>query len=437
MQERSGRTAQRVKKLSSEHIDRLAVSLGNRHVGTLSAGARGTIYFEYSPAWLASGFDLAPKGSLQFTPTLQQEADKLFNGLHGVFADSLPDGWGHLLMDKALRLHRGWHPREITPLDRLSYMGSRAMGALTYAPEMDEVTGTISVDLGALAAAAVKVMSGQDDDVLRELMLLGGSPGGARPKVALARKSGTGESISGFSQLPPDYAHWLVKFRAQSDPIDTGRAEYVYARMAMLAGLDMPPTDLIEVSADRQVESFFAVKRFDRVGSRAVHMLSMSGYLNASHRLPSIGYETILSATWRITQSTEEVAKAFRLMVFNVLAHNRDDHAKNFAFLHDGSWRLSPAFDLTMSAGPGGEHSSDVNGSGNPARKDIMAIATMFRIKDAGQIVAEVCEAVSHWPAMAAAYGVSRHQISETAALIDRAVSRIGTASNHKSPRRA
>ena len=432
MQEKSGRTNRRVKKLNAEHIDRLGVSLGDRPVGTLSAGARGAIHFEYSPAWLATGFDLSPRSSLQFTPTLQQETDRLFKGLHGVFADSLPDGWGHLLMDRALRLQQGWHPGEITPLDRLSYMGSRGMGALTYAPETDGFTGTTSVDLGALALAVVNFMSGQDDDVLRELMLLGGSPGGARPKVVLARNAGSGESISGFDQLPPGYAHWLVKFRAQPDPIDAGRAEYTYAQMATLAGLDVPPTDLIEVTVAQQRESFFAVKRFDRVGSRAVHMLSMSGYLNASHRLPSIGYETILGATWRITQSTEEVAKAFRLMVFNVLACNRDDHAKNFAFLHDGSWRLSPAFDLTMSAGPGGEHSSDINGSGNPARKDIMAIANMFHIVGAEQIVEEVREAVSQWPAMAATYGVSRRQIAETGALIDKMVSRIGAASTHK-----
>jgi len=418
--------------LSIEHIVRLGVSLGDRRVGTLSAGARGTVHFEYSSAWLATGFDLSPKSSLQFTPVLQQETDPLFKGLHGVFADSLPDGWGHLLMDKALRQQQGWHPSEITPLDRLSYMGSRGMGALTYAPEMEEVTGNTSVDLGALALAAANFTSGQDDDVLRELMLLGGSPGGARPKVVLARNAVTGESISGFSELPPDYEHWLVKFRAQPDPMDAGRAEYVYARMATLAGLDMPSTDLIEVKVDRQLESFFAVKRFDRVGDRAVHMLSMSGYLNASHRLPSIGYETILSATWRITQSTEEVAKAFRLMVFNVLACNRDDHAKNFAFLHDGSWRLSPAFDLTMSAGPGGEHSSDINGSGNPTRKDIMAIAGMFHITDAERIVEEVRDAVSQWPAMAAMYGVSRDQISGTGALIDRMMSRIGAASTRK-----
>ena len=119
-------------------------------------------------------------------------------------------------------------------------------------------------------------------------------------------------------------------------------------------------------------------------------------------------------------------------MVFNVLACNRDDHAKNFAFLHDGFWRLSPAFDLTMSAGPGGEHSSDINGSGNPARKDIMAIASMFHIAGAEQIVEEVREAVSQWPAMAATYGVSRPQIAETGALIDRMVSRIGAASTRK-----
>lgn len=398
----------------------------------MSAGLRGTVYFEYSPDWLASGFDLSPKSSLQFTPALQQETDTLFKGLHGVFADSLPDGWGHLLMDKALRLRQGWHASEITPLDRLSYMGSRGMGALTYAPEMEATTATIAVDLSALALAAANLLSGQDDDVLRELMLLGGSPGGARPKVVLARNSSTRESISGFSQLPPDYEHWLVKFRAQPDPIDAGRAEYVYAQMAALAGLDMPITDLIEVKVDQQLESFFAVKRFDRVGNRAVHMLSMSGYLNASHRLPSIGYETILSATWRITQSTEEVAKAFRLMVFNVLAYNRDDHAKNFAFLHDESWRLSPAFDLTMSAGPGGEHRSDINGSGDPSRKDIMAIAGMFHITDAERIVEEVRDAVAQWPAMAATCGVSRNRISETGALIARMVVRIGAASTRK-----
>jgi serine/threonine-protein kinase HipA len=403
----------------------LRVMHSGEFVGRLAANEAGAIAFEYDPSWLQNGFDLAP-GSIPFnTEANQSMRPAEFDGLPGVFNDSLPDGWGLLLMDRALRKHMGLDRAHITPLDRLAYMGHRGMGALEYLPELMPEQAGGPIDLADIAEQSGRVLNGESADVLEELRIYGGSPGGARPKVTVAFSADLVLCQSGFDDIPAGFSHWIVKFRNDStqgdaDPVDMGRMEKAYAEMAVQAGLQMPRTELIELTVKKKQETFFAVQRFDREVHRKIHFLSLSGYAYANHRVPCLDYsDGVLPATRKLTRADEEVAKAFRLMVFNVLAHNKDDHAKNFAFLRDpvcsgqGVWRLAPAFDLTFNLGINNNHTTAINGAGTPKFADLKQVAERHKIRNWKQIIEEVRSAVARWPALAATYGLSKRRSSE------------------------
>lgn len=398
-----------MKKTAARHVTRLNVHLGGRAVGILALGQDQKIWFAYDPQWIATGFNLAPR-TMAFDVQAQLARGDVFGGLHGAFSDSLPDGWGLLLMDREFKRRFDWPPHAITPLDRLAYIGNRAMGALEYAPVYAQEPSANEIDLGQLAQSAELVMQGQEDDVLRQLQIQGGSPGGARPKVTVARSAASPLCLSGFQTLPQGYTHWIVKFRSPDDPIDMGRIERAYADMAGLARLAMPPTDLITVQQGHARENYFAVQRFDRHGRHGKrHVLSLAGLLYANYRLPCIDYDAILATVGVLTQDHAQVERAFRLMAFNVLAHNRDDHVKNFAFVHDATtgWQFSPAFDLTFSTGMGGEHTSAISGQGRPTLEHVLHIGRKHRIAQAVQIVSEVRHAVAQWPALAQKWQVT------------------------------
>jgi serine/threonine-protein kinase HipA len=411
------------------HTQQLQVSLDGKTVGALASSARGELYFQYDPTWLREGFDIAPH-TMAFGPAPQLAQQGTFDGLHGVFHDSLPDGWGLLLMDRALQHGLGWARHDITLLDRLAYVGPRAFGALSYAPVLapqasaDDTPNTDTLSLALLAQQAQKVLAGHDAEVLPALMLHGGSPGGARPKVSVARNPSTGHCVSGFAPLQPGYMHWMVKFPAPGDGNYAGHIEYVYARLARLCGLHLPAADLIETAAVRgsgrgtsRAQSFFAVQRFDREGDTRIHMLSLCAHLYASHRAPSLDYEHFLAATWRLTQDITQVQQAFRRMVFNVVMHNRDDHSKNFAYLYlNGVWVLSPAYDLSFSQGVGHQHTCAVNGNGVPTRQDLLAVAKRCALKNAGPVIDEIVHAACAWGPLADKQGIpqrERHAVAK------------------------
>jgi len=390
-----------------QHVEALRVFLAGRQVGRLSIASRGQIYFQYDNSWLDSGFDLSP-GTLPFEALPTVGPPEPFSGLHGALNDSLPDGWGLLLMDRAMQSRFGWSREDITPLDRLAYIGDRGMGALEYQPELESAAPEHAIDIAELAAASQAVLSGQAHKIVADLYIQGGSPGGARPKITVAWNPKTNACLSGFSRLPAGFEHWMVKFRGVPESRDAGRIEMAYAQMAADAGLCVPEARLMEVKVGKSKEAFFAVRRFDRSGDEKNHVLSLSGYLGADHRLPSLDYQHILAATQRLTRDVSEVARAFRLMVFNVLTHNKDDHAKNFAFIGTpAGWSLSPAYDLTYSAGMGDEHTSSVGGKGNPGLADVLPLAGNFLIKNAANVVDEVRAAVAKWPKIASKWQVS------------------------------
>jgi serine/threonine-protein kinase HipA len=264
--------------------------------------------------------------------------------------------------------------------------------------------------LDRLAAETGEVLEGEAGDVFAELLGLSGSSAGARPKVMVGVSKDKKRIIHGQQSLQKSFAHWMVKFASSNDAKDIGAIEYAYSLMARAAGLEMMPTYLFPA---KKGVGYFGVQRFDRQGDKRIHMHTVSGLLHADHRLPSLDYEHIMRATLELTRNIKEVEKILRMAAFNVFAHNRDDHAKNFSFLMDakGNWSVAPAYDLTFSGGPGGEHSTTIMGEGkNPGKEQLLKLAEKFSItkKTANLIIDEVCSAIRKWPTFADEAGVSK-----------------------------
>ncbi len=392
-----------------------------RIVGQLAeAGPRPAsrkIYFEYDPAFLRDPLWLSPF-KLPPQPGLIEHRDHAFGPIFGLFDDSLPDGWGLLLMDRFFE-QQGVALAEVSVLDRLAYLGTRTMGALTYHPPADPGDRPAKrLDLHVMASASREVVQGTARDVLPQLLRAGGSPAGARPKV-LVGVSGE-EILSGEDDLPSGYEHWIVKFQTRQDAPDAGPAELAYSFMAREAGFAMPPTRLFETAAG---ERFFGVQRFDREGNRRFHVHTFGNLIHANFRIPSCDYRQLLEVTRILTKNHQEVLECYRRMAFNVLAHNRDDHVKNFAFrmTADGGWELAPAYDLVFSPGPGGEHTMTIAGEGRaPARSHLLKLADLAGISDheAQAILDEVASAVAHWRTLAREAGVG----ARTATAIEKAI---------------
>ena len=373
-------------------------------LGTLADTTRD-IFFEYSQQAIVRGLQLSPMH--QPLPRAGAVAapfkgESYFYGLPGFIADALPDGWGMLLMDRALR-KLGREPRSVSVLERLAIVGSRAMGALSFEPAEEDLLPAEQLHLKDLAKEVMALQAGkisgsQVDAQLRHLMQLGGSPQGARPKVLVDFNARTG-AISSGTPLAGSATPWLIKFPAESEHREVCAIEELYARVARYGGIDMPRSRFFDLGSKHNA---FGVQRFDRVVKAdaknkndkkilRIPIMSVSAYLEADHRLPSLDYETVLLATLRITGDQREALKAFERCIFNVLMHNRDDHSRNFAFRLDqqGFWKLSPAFDLTYSFGPGGEHSTSVAGHGKNITR-----AHLLKVADAGGISLKVAERI-------------------------------------------
>ena len=321
------------------------------------------IFFEYDSNFLKMDIHLSPF-KLPLKSGLIPSTDSTFDGLFGVFNDSLPDGWGRLLLDRALTKHH-LNPRSLSPLDRLCFVGSQGMGALTYEPETANSNTVLNNSLDKIAKEISEFQKNNNDHYVEDLLQLGGSSSGARPKVLINIKN----------------KHWLIKFPSSFDPRDVSAIEYAYYLMAKDSGLDLPNA---KIFPSRKKNGFFGCQRFDLTDLERIHMHTISGLLHADHRIPTIDYEMMLKAAMHITHNIQNCRALYRQSVFNVISHNRDDHAKNFSFLMDetGKWKVSPAYDLTFSSGPGGEHCSTVMGEGqNPGKKHLLELAKTSNIK--------------------------------------------------------
>lgn len=366
------------------------------------------IYFAYEASFIEQGMDISPF-ILPLKPGLTSFDNSLFEGLPGLFNDSLPDGWGRLLFDR-LAQSQGGLSSEVSPLDRLAYVGKTGMGALVYEPEVIINRENGAINLDSIAQQALEVLKGSSEEVLQELLTLNGSSAGARPKALIGVSVNRKKIIHGNYKLANGYDPWLVKFPNSLDGLDAGAIEYVYALMAKEAGIEMPPVHLFPAF---QGPGYFAAKRFDRDKDKRVHMHSACGLLHADFRLPSLDYENLIGLTLQLTRDMREVEKMFRLAVFNVLTYNRDDHSKNFSFLMDecGQWKLSPAYDLTFSSGPGGEQSTMVMGEGkNPGVEHLIKLGEEAKLsKSHIKVIIEQTQAsVANWPTLARHYGVTK-----------------------------
>ena len=341
-----------------------------RYVGKL-AEQDGAILFQYTREFLESGINISPF-KLPLSPEVKQDPKRTFDGLFGVFNDNLPDGWGLLLLDRALR-KKGSSLHACLPLQRLALVGLHGMGALEYSPAIDQADEAVSVtELDALAEESLRVLRDAPVDAaqLDRLIQLNGSSAGARPKILV-----NVTADHRIAQQNKDGEPWIIKFHSAHEAPDTGLMEYKYSIAAREAGLDMPETHLFPSATS---PGYFGVQRFDRVHSQKVHVHTACGLLHASHREPSLTYESLLRLTLLLTKDIREVLKMVRLMVFNVRSGNRDDHSKNFSFLlnKENQWRMAPVYDLTPSEGINGEQTCMVNNKGKDiTEKDFLAAA--------------------------------------------------------------
>ena len=340
----------------------LEVYYHNDHVGTLAEMPDKRIAFQYSKEWVATGFSISPLSlplrDEVFVPP--QKTFDIFHGLYGVFSDSLPDSWGELLLNRYLA-SKGIDVGTISILDRLAYVGSSGMGALEYHPaeKSDFNPGKNDLDFDTLSIECSAIFSSKDSDQLQLLYELAGSSGGTRPKLLL-NENGT------------DY---IVKFPANTDPSISGKREYDYSLCAKKCGINMTETSLIP---SRICKGYFKTERFDRQEGRKIHTLTMAGLLETDFRHPTCDYNTYMKAIDVITKGNkDDKAQMFKIMCFNVLTHNLDDHTKNFSFIYteEKGWRLAPGYDLTYSTTYYGEQTTSVNGKGkNITDSDMISV---------------------------------------------------------------
>lgn len=365
-----------------------------------------TAQLEWEPPVIAARLAVSP---ILYPPErgLHAARSREFDGLHGFLADSLPEGWGHLLMRRRLG-KLGINIDALTPLQRLALVGDQGRGALVFKPVTAQPDDIETLDLDELAAASSEILRGEEDALADTLAGLAGASGGDRPKIHLGFDANGAISAS-EGETTPGHEAWIVKFRANEDPLDIGPIESAYADMALAAGLDLSAHRLLP---SKSGPGYFATRRFDRPASgQRLHMISLSGAIELRPSLPS-SYDTFLRATQAITRHAGDVSSAFRRMVFNVLACNRDDHTRQHSFLMSptGGWRLAPAYDLTFAPGPGGEHYLDIEGEGRrPTRGHVRTLGRRHglsaRLID--EIVEQVTAAIAAWPAYAEAGGVS------------------------------
>ncbi|CAN5345485.1 type II toxin-antitoxin system HipA family toxin [soil metagenome] len=398
----------------------LAVNLTFDEAGESLPTARlamdqGLAQLEWSPQILAAKL---PVSGLNYPPEpgLHAARRRDLEGLHGFLADSLPDAWGAFVTRRRLA-KLGVRIDDLSPLDRLALVGRQGRGAMTFLPETAPAPQVETLDLDILAAEALAMLAGDEVQLADTLAALANGSGGARPKIHVGF-DGNGAISVAEGEAAPGHTAWIVKFPAPNDLSDIGPIEAAYAAMAKAAGVEMTEHTLLPAKSG---PGYFATRRFDRPrpGQR-LHMLSLGGAIEAPWTQPS-SYDLFLRATLAITRHAGDVAAAFRRMVFNVLAHNRDDHVRQHSYLMDtaGTWRLAPAYDLTYSAGPGGEHYLDVEGERRrPTRAQVRALGKRHGLGKAAidLIIDEVAAALADWPRFADEAGVTKTSRADIAA---------------------
>jgi len=413
-----------VRNKGARRVDVAYVHLWGQRLGAVAWNEnRGCADFEYDPAFIKRGIEVSPfmmplgKQIYSF-PGLKKET---YHGLPGMLADALPDRFGNSLIDLWLQ-RQGRASSDFSPVERLCYMGTRALGALEFKPALDSRSrGSDPIEIAELVELASRILEHKKSltanfledkqDALKTIIRVGTSAGGNRAKAVIAWNPNTGEVRSGQVGIPPGFEPWILKFDGVSDeslgdPNGFGRVEYAYYLMALKAGIRMNLCRLLEENG----RAHFMTRRFDRDDDGGkIHVQSLCAMAHYDFNAAGeYGYEQAFNIILRLNLGHEVLQEMYRRMVFNVLARNQDDHTRNIAFLmdQDGTWCLSPAFDMVWAFNPVGRwtdrHQMSINGKRvGFSLEDLEAPAKGYDIRDAAKIREEVAEAVAMWPEFA------------------------------------
>lgn len=399
----------------------LKVLLWGHEVGRLSIEPRRHLpYFEFNREWVDMGLDISPlDASIKHPHVLRPifgASEKIYQKLPPFLADSLPDAWGNELFEQ-WRQQQGIKLGDITPLDKLAFIGRRAMGALEFQPETSDFHAEENVNLKALIDLANQIYTQRENVridssqslTMQSLMAVGTSAGGRQPKAIIAINRETGGIRSGQVNGLKGYDYCILKLGIRER--STAELEMTYHDMAVKAGINMMPCWLMDVEGEKH----FVTKRFDRMGEQKLHMQTLAALYPEAD-----SYERLLWVCRKMRLPERDSKEVFRRMVFNILANNTDDHIKNFSFLMDeqGRWSLSPAYDLTYIFNNGGylpeiHHCMMIHGkTTNVTLNDVMVIAAENGIREAKDIIHEVADAILDFHLMAIQYGVQERWIS-------------------------
>lgn len=391
----------------------------------------GYYAFAYAPPWRRTGIELAPLtlplNASQPVFIFPNLPETTFHRLPGALADSIPDAFGNALIDAWMAQH-GVAKNEITPLDRLAYMGKRGLGALEFKPAHgSHRESSVPLEMKSLVEEARKLIEGNlsvDDEAqaaLANILRVGTSAGGARAKAVIAWNPETDVLRSGQFDVAPGFEHWILKFDGVGKDMELGtgaeygRIEYAYSLMAKQAGIEMSPCRLLEENG----RAHFMTRRFDREVENGVtvkhHLQTLCAMDHLDFRQRGThAYAQLFMVVSRLGLGDDAMGQVFRRMAFNVMARNCDDHTKNFSFrLKKGeSWELAPAYDVTHAHNPGGkwtyQHLMSVNGRFNDiTRDDLLAVADRFGVRRPKDLLADVRAALANWTASAKQAGTS------------------------------
>ncbi len=425
------------KKKKSElykSVDQIEVYLWGKYVGAVALDPKlGYYVFAYAKTFGKSGIEVAPihmpLNSTETPYVFTDLPESTYKRLPAMLADALPDDFGNALINRYMA-DKGIATNQVTSLDRLAYMGQRAMGALEFKPTRGTKTQKpTALEIGELVSEARKMLKGnvEDDDhisaALRSIIEVGTSAGGARAKAVIAWNAKTKEICSGQVEAPEGFEHWLLKFdgmgtdRELGSSQEYGRIEYAYYLMAKNAGINISESQLFEENG----RAHFMTKRFDRKsGQIKHHMQSLCAINHLDYKKKSTNsYEQLFMTINQLSLERDAYVEAFRRMIFNLMGRNCDDHTKNFSFLlrQGETWDLAPAYDISFAYNPKGEwtsqHLMSVNGKyRNFTEKDVFLVADRFGIGEAKSIIKNVKQAIKSWPRFAKKAGVTQKEIN-------------------------
>lgn len=392
----------------------IQVKLWNKDVGLLSwDDNKGCSVFQFDKDFMQYGWNIAPliaplnSAYVQKSFPMSGNKEKLYGGLPEFIADSLPDYWGNIVFQKWMEANH-LQPKSVNAVDRLSFIGKRAMGALEFQPAHIQEDASINIELSSLYELANRLFLDRQDInidmsnnlIMEDLYKVGTSAGGQRPKAIIGMDEETGIIRSGQADLPPNFNHYILKFdTGKRNELPITKVEMAYYLMAKDAGINMMPSKLVEIEGTKN----FMTQRFDRQNGKKIHtqtLAAMSSFADT--------YEDLFVVGRKLNLSADEQSQQYRRMVLNVIAENVDDHTKNFSFimLPNGEWHISPAYDIVFSADPDSHfyrnHELTVLGKRkNITKQDLLLFAQRQDIKNAASIIDEVAEVVMNFKAYA------------------------------------